>query len=202
MKKSALIVDDHPSVRLALRYTLEKLGFDDVDESDDGINAVQRIKSKKYHIVILDIGIPGMDGTAVIKAVRVAEINTRILVYTSQPLELYVSRSKRAGASGFVSKNDPMDNVAAAIKAICSGYSFFPNMPFHASGKNSQIDKLSNRELDVLRKIAAGLPNNEIANRMCLSNKTISTYKTRIMQKLGATNLVELITIAKQENIE
>ncbi|SNY79880.1 response regulator transcription factor [Enterobacter sp. CC120223-11] len=200
--KKALIVDDHPPVRMALRYTLDQMGYRMIDECADGIEAIQYIKKESYYIVILDIGMPGMDGMSVIHSVRKAEINSRILVYTAQQSELYASRCMKAGASGFVSKNDSMDNVAAAIRALTSGYNFFPNFSFPEPGNGATIDKLSNRELDVLRKLAAGMTNNEIAGVMCLSNKTISTYKTRIMEKLGATSLVELITIAKQEDLQ
>lgn len=90
--KSALIVDDHPSVRMALKFILERLNFITIDECDNGVSAIQLIKNNHYHIVILDIGIPGMDGMTVISSVRKAENNTRILVFTSQTQDLYASR--------------------------------------------------------------------------------------------------------------
>lgn len=199
--KNALIVDDHPSVRMALKHTLEKLRFIVVDECDNGVSAIQLIKNNHYHIVILDIGIPTMDGMAVISSVRKAENKTRILVFTSQIQDLYASRCMAAGASGFVSKNDDMENVASAIKAIESGYSFFPHIDASTANSSSLANRLSNRELDVLRKLTRGMTNNEIAADMCLSNKTISTYKTRIMDKLGISTLVELITIGQNEDL-
>lgn len=199
--KSALIVDDHPSVRMALKFILERLNFITIDECDHGVSAIQLIKNNHYHIVILDIGIPGMDGMTVISSVRKAENNTRILVFTSQTQDLYASRCMAAGASGFVSKNDDMENVASAVKAIESGYSFFPHIYASTDNNKSLVNRLTNRELDVLRKLARGMTNNEIAADMCLSNKTISTYKTRIMEKLGINTLVELINIAKQEDL-
>ncbi|HGY3719423.1 TPA: response regulator [Citrobacter gillenii] len=199
--KNALIVDDHPSVRLALRYTLEKQGLDRIDECDNGVEAISLIKKNGYHIVILDIGIPAMDGMSVISAVRKAENNTRILVFTSQAQDVYISRCMEAGASGFVSKNDDMDNVVIAIKAVISGYNFFPHIPVGTKDTESRFSRLTNRELDVLRKLASGMTNNEIAANMCLSNKTISTYKTRVMGKLGVSTLVDLITIAQKEHL-
>lgn len=199
--KSALIVDDHPSVRMALKFILEKLRFVTIDECDNGIGAIQLIKNNQYNIVILDIGIPSMDGIAVISSVRKAENNTRFLVFTSQIQDLYASRCMAAGASGFVSKNNDMENVASAIKAIESGYTFFPHIHASTSSNKSLVNRLTNRELDVLRKLARGMTNNEIAADMCLSNKTISTYKTRIMEKLGINTLVELINIAQTEDL-
>lgn len=199
--KNALIVDDHPSIRMAIKYVLKEQGFESIDECDNGVQAIQFIKKNKYHIVLLDIGIPGMDGISVISTVRRAENNTCILVFTSMPPDVYVPRCMAAGASGFVSKNDDMDNVAVAIKAIGSGYSFFPNVAAQKGNIESRMNKLTNRELDVLRKIGGGMTNNEIADNMCLSNKTISTYKTRIMKKLGVTTLADLIMLAKQEDV-
>ncbi|WFW58466.1 response regulator transcription factor [Citrobacter freundii] len=126
--KNALIVDDHPSVRLALRYTLEKLGFSHMDECDNGVDAIRLIKKNSYQIVILDIGIPAMDGMSVISAVRKAENHAHILVFTSQPQEVYASRSITVGASGFVSKTHDMDTVASAVKAIMDGRSDNPSV--------------------------------------------------------------------------
>lgn len=199
--KSALVVDDHPSVRMALKQTLEKLRFVSVDECDNGVSAIQLIKKNHYHLVILDIGIPTMDGMAVMSSVRKADNKTRFLIFTSQIQDLYASRCMAAGASGFVSKNDDMENVVSAIKAIESGYSFFPHI--YASTCNSEpiVKRLTNRELDVLRKLSSGMTNNEIATEMCLSNKTISTYKTRLMEKLGISTLVELIAVGQKENL-
>ncbi len=197
--KSALIVDDHPSVRMALKHTLEGLRFERIDECENGVNAIQLIKNNHYNIVILDIGIPNMDGMAVISSVRKAENKTRILVFTSQIQDLYASRCMAAGASGFVSKHADMENVVSAIKAIESGFSFFPHIYASTCNTESLVNRLSNRELDVLRKLASGMTNNEIADDMCLSSKTISTYKKRIMEKLGINTMVELITVGQKE---
>lgn len=200
LMKNALIVDDHPSVRLALRYTLEKMGFSHMDECDNGVDAIRLIKKNSYQIIILDIGIPAMDGMSVISTVRKTENHAHILVFTSQSQDIYAARSIAVGASGFVSKNHDMDTVASAVKAILSGFNFFPYTPVVPNTEN-QLGKLSNRELDVLRKLASGMTNNEIANNMCLSNKTISTYKTRLMEKLGVSTLADLITIARGEHL-
>ncbi|EKK5415858.1 TPA: response regulator [Enterobacter hormaechei] len=200
--KTALVVDDHPSVRMALKITLEKIGFTHVDECDNGAQAINQIKKGKYNIVILDIGIPNMDGMSVIAAVRKAEINTKILVFTSQSAELYASRCMMSGVSGFLTKNEGMEDVSAAIKAINSGFTFFPNISYANNFTLRKSSSLTNRELEVLRKIIAGMKNIEIADSMCLSSKTISTYKTRIMTKMGVTTLVDLIEIAKREKIE
>lgn len=200
--KTALVVDDHPSIRMALKITLEKIGFTQVDECDNGAQAINQIKNGRYNIVVLDIGIPNMDGMSVIAAVRKAEINTKILVFTSQSAERYASRCMMSGVSGFLTKNNGMEEVIAAINAINSGFTFFPNMSYVNQLTPMKTSSLTNRELDVLRKIIAGMKNIEIADSMCLSSKTISTYKTRIMTKMGVTTLVDLIDVAKREKIE
>lgn len=199
--KKALIVDDYPCIRLALNYTLGKLNFEQIDECNNAFGTIRLIKKNSYDIVIFDIGIPSMDGMSVMNTLLKVDISSRILVFTSQPLDIYEPRCRVAGASGYISKNDGMDNFFNAVKAITSGYKFFPYTTTRACKSESQTRQLSNRELDVLRKIVIGMTNNKIADTMCLSNKTISTYKTRIMEKLGVSTLVDLLKVAKRENI-
>lgn len=126
---------------------------------------------------------------------------------TAQPSEHFVSRCIQAGASGFVSKQKDLTEVTGALKAILSGHSYFPILAnSNVISKSSQdeaelIKKLSTREMVVLQQLATGLSNKEIADRMLLSNKTISTYKTRLLEKLNAKTLVDIIEIAKRHNL-
>ncbi|MDV5247105.1 MULTISPECIES: response regulator transcription factor [Shewanella] len=207
MKKKILIVDDHPVVILALKIILEQNNFNIIGETNNGVDALRLIKELSPDAVILDIGIPQLDGLEVIDRSRRLNNNPPILVLTAQPSKHFVSRCIQAGASGFVSKQKDLTEVTGALKAILSGHSYFPILAnSNVISKSSQdeaelIKKLSTREMVVLQQLATGLSNKEIADRMLLSNKTISTYKTRLLEKLNAKTLVDIIEIAKRHNL-
>ncbi|MCU1765528.1 response regulator transcription factor [Pseudomonas protegens] len=200
----ALIVDDHPVIRFAVSMLLEEEGIEVVGETDNGLDAVQMNKALAPDIVILDIGIPQLSGLEVIGRLRANSVPPRILILTSQPPILFSTRCKLAGASGYIYKADDLRGLIRAIQIVMDGFTCFPELPT-SSVRTSDlvdeaelIDRLSNRELSVLRQLALGHSNKEIAEAMILSNKTISTYKTRILEKLNATSLVELAELAKR----
>lgn len=207
MKRKILIVDDHPVVVLALKIILEQSGFEVIAETNNGVDALKLIKELSPDAVILDIGIPQLDGLEVIERSRKLVKSPPILVLTAQPSDHFVSRCIQAGASGFVSKQKDMNEVTGALRAIITGHSYFPiisnnNMIAKSSQDEAElVKKLSTREMVVLQQLAVGLSNKEIAERMLLSNKTISTYKTRLLDKLNAKNLVDIIEIAKRQNL-
>ncbi len=207
MKRKILIVDDHPVVVLALKIILEQSGFEVIAETNNGVDALKLIKELSPDAVILDIGIPQLDGLEVIERSRKLVKSPPILVLTAQPSDHFVSRCIQAGASGFVSKQKDMNEVTGALRAILTGHSYFPiisnkNMIAKSSQDEAELVKtLLTREMAVLQQLAVGLSNKEIAERMLLSNKTISTYKTRILEKLNAKNLVDIIDIAKRHNL-
>lgn len=207
MKRKVLIVDDHPVVVLALKIILEQSGFEVIAETNNGVDALKLMKALSPDAVILDIGIPQLDGLEVIERSRKLSKCPPILVLTAQPSEHFISRCIQAGASGFVSKQKDMNEVTGALKAIITGHSYFPiisnnNMISKSNQDEAElVKKLSTREMVVLQHLAIGLSNKEIAERMLLSNKTISTYKTRLLDKLNAKNLVDIIEIAKRQNL-
>lgn len=207
MKRKILIVDDHPVVVLALKIILEQSGFEVIAETNNGVDALKLIKELSPDAVILDIGIPQLDGLEVIERSRNLVKSPPILVLTAQPSDHFVSRCIQAGASGFVSKQKDMKEVTSALKAILTGHSYFPivnnsNIISKSSQNEAElIKKLSTREMAVLQQLAIGLSNKEIAERMLLSNKTISTYKTRLLEKLNANTLVDIIEIAKRQQL-
>ncbi|MDR6965090.1 response regulator transcription factor [Shewanella putrefaciens] len=207
MKRKILIVDDHPVVVLALKIILEQNGFEVIADTNNGVDALKLVKDLSPDAVILDIGIPQLDGLEVIERSRKLADPPPILVLTAQPSDHFVIRCIQAGASGFVSKQKDMTEVTGALRAILSGHSYFPllgniNIMTQSNQQEAElIKKLSTREMVVLQQLAIGLSNKEIADRMLLSNKTISTYKTRLLEKLNAKTLVDLIEIAKRNSI-
>lgn len=207
MSKTVLIVDDHPVVCEAIRKTLEAQGYSIVGETADGISALSMIVSLKPGIVILDVSLEKMDGLTVLKRVTQANLDVRVLVFTAQSVDTYAMRCLQAGASGFVSKNEPLTKLLKAVDTIVDGYVFFPkkSMPFTdgGRGKNNRdaLAALTNRELEVLKLLAEGMTNLEIAEKLHLSNKTVSGHKINILSKLGVTSVVDLVHIARQNEL-
>ncbi|EKO3605449.1 response regulator transcription factor [Vibrio metschnikovii] len=205
--KNIVIVDDHPVVVMAMKIMLEKNGFHVTATTDNGVDALKLIREYRPDAVIMDIGIPQLDGLEVINRLNSLELSSKVLVLTAKPSEHFVTRCIQAGASGFVSKQQDLTEVLSALRAVLSGYTYFPNLTNIQRKQDLQLTeteklaKLSGREMMVLQQLASGLSNKEIASHMLLSNKTISTYKTRLLEKLNARTLVDLIEIAQRNKI-
>ncbi|BBR53950.1 MULTISPECIES: response regulator transcription factor [Pseudomonas] len=201
---TVLMVDDHPTVRLAVRMLLERERFQVIGEAGDGIDAVQQARQLRPDVVILDIGLPGLDGMEVIKRLQLLEPAPKIMVLTGQPADLYVRRCLDAGIAAFVNKDEDLDALVFALKALVKGYSTFPQMSVNSSSLESEcsrLESLSNREMEVLRRLTRGENNKFIGECMNLSAKTISTYRGRIMDKLKTESLVEMVDLAKRNNV-
>ncbi|MCK3863870.1 response regulator transcription factor [Pseudomonas sp. B329] len=201
---SVLIVDDHPVIRLAVKVLLEKHGMRVVGEADNGIDAVQLVRELTPQVVILDIGIPKLDGFTVISRIKALNVRSEILILTSQPADAVCRRCIQLGARGFISKEEDLGSLISAIKAVEAGYNFFPTLASDSVNaseqltEHAQIQSLTAREVTVLQYLAQGFTNKQIGEKLFLSNKTVSTYKTRLLQKLGATSLVDLAEFAKR----
>lgn len=202
-----LIVDDHPVIRLAVRMLMERHGYDVVAETDNGVAALQLTRQHLPDIVVLDIGIPKLDGLEVIARMASSSPGSKVLVLTSQAPGNFSMRCMQAGAAGYVCKQQELTELLSAIKAVLSGYSYFPNQALHASrsrgggSETEMVNRLSAREMTVLQQLARGRSNKEIADSMYLSNKTVSTYKSRLLLKLNARSLVDLIELAQRQGL-
>ena len=204
---SVFIVDDHPVIRLAVRMLLENEGYRVVGETDNGVDAMQMVRECLPDLIILDISIPRLDGLEVLSRFHAMGIpnKMKILVLTAQSPALFGSRCMYSGADGYVCKAEELCELLSAIKAILCGNNYFPSQAINPVGRQSdstsELDlfkQVNDRELMVLQLFAQGRSNKEIAKGMFLSNKTVSTYKKRLMQKLKANSLVELIEMAKR----
>jgi len=200
---SVFIVDDHPVIRLAVRMLLENQSYKVVGESDNGVDAMQMVRECRPDLVILDISIPKLDGLEVLSRFQSMALPMKVLVLTAQSPALFAVRCMHSGAAGYVCKQEDLSELLSAIKAVLSGYNYFPSQAINptqeSEGRDLELFKLVNdRELMVLQLFAQGRSNKEIASGMFLSNKTVSTYKKRLMQKLRVDSLVELIDIAKR----
>lgn len=149
---SVLIVDDHPIVTMALDVILNNNGYDVVGSAKDGIQAMSMIKEKEPSIVIIDIGIPGIDGFEVISRTTKLKINTKFLVISSSDNKYYAYNSIKLGASGFVSKTNDLKTIVFALNAIQSGYKFFPDdIKLNSHNNSVSLDILSPKELLVVK---------------------------------------------------
>ncbi len=203
--RSVLIIDDHPVIRLAIRFLLEHEGYVVIGETDNGVDALQMVRECEPDLIILDICIPKLDGLELLERFNSMHGPLRTLVLTAQSATLFANRCMRAGASGFVCKQQDLSELLSAIKAICNGYNYFPSQALLANRaalgeplELAQFNSLNDRELMVMQLFAMGQTNQQIAGGMFLSNKTVSTYKKRIMQKLATTSMNTLVDLAKR----
>jgi two-component system, NarL family, response regulator EvgA len=201
---TVFIIDDHPVIRLAIRMLLEHEGYKVVGETDNGCDAIQMVRECLPDLIILDISIPKLDGLEVLCRFNAMNTSMKTLILTAQCPTLFATRCMRSGADGYVCKEGDLSELLSAIRAVLSGYNYFPSQALNAAGPEGNSQELelfkavNDRELMVLQLFAQGRTNKEIAKGMFLSNKTVSTYKKRLMQKLKAKSLVELIELAKR----
>ncbi|MBU6959210.1 response regulator transcription factor [Pseudomonas sp. CVAP len=213
---SALIVDDHPVIRAAVKMVLgtlrdssDRVMFKTILESSDGAEALQTILAQSPDLVVLDLNIPRLGGLELLSRLQRDQSPSRVVVFTSYDPRFYVDRCMRAGAQGFVSKTNDLQELRKAVQALMSGYTYYPRLDNSSSvnldplqlNELQMIEKLSDRELTIFRYLALGLSNKEIAEVMFLSHKTVSTYKTRLIEKLNVKSLVHLVDFAKRNQL-
>ncbi|MCZ4335572.1 response regulator transcription factor [Aeromonas hydrophila] len=199
-----MIVDDHPAIRMAVSILLQHDQHNICGEADNGVDAVQECKRLQPDLLIVDIGIPKLDGIEVILRVKELLPSICVIVLSAQTSHHFMLRCYQAGADGFVSKLEDISIIKDAVTLCLAGTPFFLRSVISKGKYSSDMSQqdvlatLSNREMSVLRAICTGMSNKQIAGNMLLSEKTISTYKSRIMQKLQVKNMVDLLNFAKQ----
>lgn len=205
---SVNIMDEHPIVRMSIEVLLEKNKNIVVKlKSGDSHEVLDCIRNHPIDLVIMDIEMSGIDGFSLLKRIRNLNKDIKVLFLSSKSEAFYAGRAMRAGANGFVSKRKDLGDIYNAVEMILSGYSFFPSdtLSFinHLTNQHGATGDmpLSNRELTVLRYLANGMSNKEIAQQLLLSNKTISAHKSNIYSKLGLQSIVELIDYAKDHEL-
>lgn len=205
---SVIIMDEHPIVRMSIEILLQKNPqVQVVLKTDSSHEVLEYIRNNTVDMVILDIELPGSDGFSLLKRIKSISEGTKILFLSSKSESFYACRAIRAGANGFVSKRKDLCDIYKAVEMLLAGYSFFPADSMNMfGGGNLRSNKfsdmpLSNREITVLRYLANGLSNKEIAAQLLLSNKTISAHKSNIFSKLGVHTIVELIDYAKAHEL-
>lgn len=204
---SILIVDDHPAICFVLKVILEKEGEYAVAISN-GENILAQIHQHRPQLLILDLELGHADGLDLLPRMKQHFPELKVLIFTSQPAGLYALRTLQAGASGFINKNMSLEHVEPLCQLIAEGYQCLPEgvlhrvgiVQEHRSDPDNMLALLSDREIAVLNFLNQGKSNMEIAGLLTLSNKTISTYKTRMLQKCGCDDLSQLIDMMAVED--
>jgi two-component system invasion response regulator UvrY len=195
-KLSILIVDDHLLVRLGLKQILSH-EFRDVvfGEAETAEEALAQIKAKPWRLVILDVSLPDDDSFSVLREVCVHRPQAAVLVVGMDPDSLYATRSLQLGASGYISKSSGRSDLLKAVRSVLDGKKHFSES---VRGVDNPIPtalhtNLSAQEYKVLLALAAGRRNGEVAAELDVSSKTVSTYKRRVLNKLGIKSTADLV---------
>ncbi len=204
-----LIVDDHAVVRAGLRQIIA--GVSDMvvaDEAGGAIDALAKIRKKEYSIVVLDIAMPGKSGLDVLKEIRIEHPKLPVLMLSMYPEDQYAVRALRSGASGYMTKDRAPEEMVTAIRAVAAGRKYISSdlaerLAFNldADMKKEPHEILSDREYQVLCMIASGKTISDIADQLSLSVKTISTYRSRILEKMQLKNNAELTNYAIRNHL-
>jgi DNA-binding NarL/FixJ family response regulator len=212
MSIRVLVADDQSMVRAGFRLLLT--GEPDIDvvaEARNGLEAVEQAARFRPTVVLMDIRMPELDGLEATRRILAADGSARVLILTTFDLDEYVYEALRAGASGFVLKDDPPEQLLAAIRTVARGDALlspsvtrrvierFTRMP--SPVRPRRFDDLTERELDVFRLIARGLSNAEIGRELYISETTVKTHVTHIFQKLDVRDRVQVVALAYESGL-
>jgi len=203
-----IIVDDHPVVRRGLKQILqEEPDVKVVGEAESAQEAFKIIRTIDCDAVILDISLPGASGVEILKQLKYEYQELPVLILSVHPEEQYAVRVMKAGASGYLTKESAPEELVKAIRKIISGGKYISSslaerliMDIDASGKPHH-EKLSDREFEIMRMIASGKAIKKIAEELYLSEKTVSTYRSRIMEKMKMSTNSDLTRYALENHL-
>jgi DNA-binding NarL/FixJ family response regulator len=208
-----LLADDQPLMRTGFRMILEEI--EDIDiagEARDGTEAVRLAAELNPDVILMDVRMPGVDGIEATRRILARDAAARVLILTTFDLDEYAFSALRAGASGFVLKDVPLDELARAIRSVASGDAVvsprvtrrlldvyagqLPDLSAGTPGPGPALDQLTPREREVLLAVATGLSNTEIAEKLTVSEATVKTHVGSILAKLDLRNRVQAVIFA------
>jgi len=211
---TVLLVDDQAMIRAGLRKILEaEPDLVVVGEAGDGEDALDQALESRPDVVLMDIRMPVLDGIEATRRIVSARLPTRVLILTTFGLDTYVFESLRAGASGFMLKDAPPEELVAAVRIVASGDALlapavtrkvveeFVRRPPEVVRLPEALDDLTPREREVLDLLARGLSNPEICGRLVISDATAKTHVARILQKLGLRDRVQVVIYAYEHGV-
>ena len=203
-----LLVDDHPIVRRGIRTALlERFRDATIAEAGDAAAALDRIEREAWDVVLLDISLPGPSGLDLLKQLRHSHSGLPVLVISMHPAVQFARRALGAGARGYLTKDSSPEEFVAAIEQVRRGRRYVGQQATgaiaHAPRADDQLphDALSDREYQVLRLLGSGRTVSDISRALGLSVKTISTYRTRTLDKLGMRTNAELMRYALENSL-
>jgi DNA-binding NarL/FixJ family response regulator len=213
MKKTVLVVDDHPMVAEGIRSVIGDMdGFEVAGVENTGEGAIEFCEKTHPDIVIMDVSLPGMDGIEATRRIKGMCPETRIIVFTVHDERDYVLNLFRAGVSAYVRKEDPVSDLKMAIQAVSGGGTYFSSkapsiLLEHLSdleesrGKKNDYESMSPRELEVFKHLAEGFSIKEIADKLAISPKTVESHKYNIMAKLKLRSMSDLVKLAIRKKL-
>jgi DNA-binding NarL/FixJ family response regulator len=207
-----LVADDQSMVRAGFRMLLKhETGIDVVAEAENGLEAVDKAERFKPNVVLMDIRMPTLDGLEATRRILAADELVRVLILTTFDLDEYIYEALQAGASGFVLKDDPPEQLLDAIRTVAAGDALlspsvtkrvikqFTKLP--RATPSPALEQLTSRELDVLRLLTQGLSNAEIGTQLYISETTVKTHVTRVLQKLDLRDRAQAIVYAYRNGV-
>ena len=206
---TVLIADDHALIRNGLKQLLaEDHSIREVGESKSGRETIDKLQEQRWDLLILDINMPDRSGIDILRQVRATHPHTRVLVLSGFPEKQYAVNVLRAGASGYLNKEMAPEELLAAVHNVLMGRRYVsPALAeLLVNGLDEDQDKpmharLSEREFQIFRKLAAGQAVSDIANELCISVKTVSTYRSRVLEKMSFTSNADLTAYALRNEI-
>jgi DNA-binding NarL/FixJ family response regulator len=207
---SLLMVDDHTIVREGLKRVLEPIAHEwRITEAGTAYQAIEHLRKGHFDLAIVDLSMPGMSGLDLIRRIKSEHPAVAVLVLSMHAEEQYAMRSFKAGARGYVTKDSASTELVTAVRKVASGGSYVSAslaervvLQLNGQQREPQLSGLSDRELDVLRRIVAGKRMTDIAKDLHLSIKTVSTHKARIQDKLGLPNTAALIRFGLEQHLD
>ena len=204
-----LIVDDHPIIRKGMRQILSEV--DDIqitDEADKAADVPVKIQQQHFDVVLLDISLPDISGLEVLKQIKYEKPDLPVLILSTYPEDQYALRTLKAGAAGYLTKDKVPEELITAIRKVSAGRKYISSHvaekladELYKGSEKLPHETLSDREYQIMTLIAEGKTCNEIADMLFLSNKTIATYRSRILEKMNVKNNAEIIRYALHNNI-
>lgn len=204
-----LIVDDHDIVREGLKQIVSETSDITVaDEARTGAEAIEKVRKKTFDVIVLDLNLPDRPGLDVLTNVRALAPGTNVLILSMHQQASYASRALKAGASGYVSKDNAREHLATAIRKLAQGERFISpalaeSLAFDLMNETGKAghERLSDREFQVLCLIAQGKPPRSIASELNVSVKTIGTHRARILDKMRLKNNAEIVQYAIEHHL-
>lgn len=202
MKIRVLLVDDHSFIRRALKLSLgDESSLEIVGEAENGKSAITQVNLLKPDVVLMDVQMPHMDGVEATKIICDRCSDTKVLILTIDDTDEYVSQALKYGASGYILKNTPSEELSFAIQAVYRGYMYLDltlgrkviaRIPEISEVSTTDWDKLTPREQQIVGLIATGVSNEEIANKLYISQKTVKNHITNILSQLNLQNRTQV----------